>query len=59
MYQRKKINEDDLDQVFAEAAKLVIAKKKLKGVPIAGYDFEKKRAYMEYPDGSIEYAEKA
>lgn len=56
MFERKKMTEDDLDEVFSEAAKLVIQKKKLKGVPIAKYDVESNRAYLEYPDGRIEYA---
>ena len=57
MCDRKKITEDELDEVFKEAAKLIIEKKKLKGVPIAKYDLEKKQAYMEYPDGRKVYAE--
>lgn len=57
MCDRKSITDDELDEVFAEAAKLIIEKKKLKGVPIAGYDVEKKLAYVEYPDGRKVYAE--
>lgn len=57
MCERKTLTEDDLDVVFAEAAKLVIQKKKLKGVPISRYDLETKRAYLEYPDGRKVYAE--
>lgn len=56
MFERKKLTEDELDEVFSEAAKLVIQKKKLKGVPIAKYDVSSNRAYLEYPDGRIEYA---
>ncbi len=57
MFERKKLTEDELDDVFAKAAELVIQKKKLKGVPISRYDIEKKRAYLEYPNGRIVYAE--
>lgn len=56
MCERKTIEEDELDVVFAEAAKLVIEKKKLKGVPISKYDVETKQAYLEYPDGRKVYA---
>ncbi|MCR5782301.1 MAG: hypothetical protein K6G90_06130 [Clostridia bacterium] len=57
MCERKHIDEDELEEVFSEAAKLVIEKKKLKGVPIARYDLDTKKAYLEYPDGSRVYAE--
>ena len=57
MRDRKHIDEDQLEEVFSEAAKLVIEKKKLKGVPISRYDLETKRAYLEYPDGRKVYAE--
>ena len=30
--------------------------KQLKGLPIAGYDTDKKQAFLEYPDGHREYA---
>ena len=59
MYKRTHISEDQLEEVFAEGAKLLIAKKKLKGVPISSYDVEKGKAYLEYPDGRREYAKKA
>lgn len=57
MCERKAIKEDELDIVFAKAADLVIQKKKLKGVPISRYDIKTKKAYLEYPDGRIVYAE--
>lgn len=57
MCERKTIKEDELDDVFAKAAELVIEKKKLKGVPISRYDIKEKRAYLECPDGRIVYAE--
>ncbi len=56
MCERKTITEDELDEVFAQAAKLIIEKKKLKGVPVSRYDVEKKQAYLEYPDGRKVYA---
>jgi hypothetical protein len=57
MCERTQITEEQLDNVFVEGAKLLIAKKKLKGVPISRYDMEKKKAYLEYPDGRRVYAE--
>lgn len=57
MYERKHVSEDELDEIFAEGAKLVIANLKLKGIPIALYDIEKKQVYVEYPDGTREYIE--
>ncbi|MCR5150452.1 MAG: hypothetical protein K6B52_04440 [Clostridiales bacterium] len=56
MYERKKITEDELEEVFEKAAKLIIAKKKLKGIPVAGYDPKRKLPFVEYPDGTKEYA---
>lgn len=56
MCERKTLRDEDLDVVFAQAAKLVIAKKQLKGVPVSRYDIKTKRAYLEYADGSRIYA---
>ena len=36
---------------FKEAVRIENEIKKIKGVPIAGYDEEKRTAYLEYPDG--------
>ena len=44
MCERKTITDEDLDEVFAEGLKLVIARKKLKGIPISKYDLKTKRA---------------
>ncbi len=55
MCERKTITDDDLDEVFEKAAKLVIEKNKIKGIPIAGYDIEKKCPYVEHSDGRIVY----
>lgn len=30
--------------------------KRLKGLSVAGYDTDKKQAFLEYPDGHREYA---
>lgn len=57
MCERKPLKDEDLDAVFEKAAKIVIEKKKIKGIPVAGYDIETKRPYIEYPDGRRIYAE--
>lgn len=55
MCERKQVKDEDLDEIFAEGAKLILANLKLKGIPIAKYDG--KKAYFEYPDGRRDYGE--
>jgi hypothetical protein len=50
------ISDDELTERFKEAIRIENDIKKIKGVPIAGYDTEKKLAYLEYPDGRRKYA---
>jgi hypothetical protein len=50
------ISDDELTERFKEAIRIDNEIKKIKGVPIAGYDTEKKTAYLEYPDGRRKYA---
>jgi hypothetical protein len=50
------ISDDELTERFKEAIRIDNEIKKIKGVPIAGYDIEKKMAYLEYPDGRRKYA---
>lgn len=52
------ISDDELTERFKEAIRIDNEIKKIKGVPIAGYDIEKKVAYLEYPDGRRKYATK-
>lgn len=49
-------SEDDITNAFQAAVRREITIKKQKGIPIARYDSEAKRAYLEYPDGAREYA---
>ncbi len=49
------VSDDDLTYRFKEAIRLDNEAKKIKGVPISGYDVQKKRAYLEYADGHKEY----
>ena len=51
------ISDDELTELFKEAVRIDNEIKKVKGIPIAGYDKEKKLAYLEYPDGRRKYAE--
>ncbi len=52
------LSDDELTERFKEAICIDNEIKRIKGVPIAGYDLEKKLAYHEYPDGRREYATK-
>ena len=46
---------DKVTQVFNDAVNQDIAKKQAKGLPVAKYDTEVKRAYLESADGTREY----
>lgn len=48
-------SEDEITNAFQSAVRREIAKKKQNGIPVARYDNETKRAYLEYPDGTREY----
>ncbi len=50
------ISDNELTERFKAAIRIDNEIKKIKGVPIAGYDKEKKLAYLEYPDGRRKYA---
>lgn len=52
------ISDDELTERFKAAISIDNEIKRIKGVPIAGYDEEKKAAYLEYPDGRRKYATK-
>ena len=51
------ISDEKLTELFKEAIRIENEIKRAKGAPIAGYDRETKRAYLEYPDGRREYAD--
>lgn len=53
------VSDNELTFRFQEAVRIDTEIKKIKKLPIAKYDAKLKRAYIEYPDGRIEYAEKA
>lgn len=51
------MTDDEMTERFRRAIELANLEKKVKGVPIAGYDAKLKKAFLEYPDGSRQYAE--
>ncbi len=51
------ITDEELTERFKEAIRIDNEIKKVKGAPIAGYDRETKKAYLEYPDGRREYVD--
>jgi hypothetical protein len=53
------LSDDELTKRFREAVRIENEIKKIKGQPIAKYDYSKKLPYIEYPDGRKEYAKKA
>lgn len=50
------ISDEELTKRFKESIRIDQQIAKIKGAPIAKYDEEKQRAYLEYPDGSRKYA---
>ena len=50
------MTDDEMTERFIAAVRIADEIKRIKGVPIARYDREKKKPYLEYPDGRIEYA---
>lgn len=49
------ISDEDFTELFRETIKLEAYKRKMKGIPEAKYDVKNKLAYLEYPNGRIEY----
>ena len=49
------VSDDELTERFKEAIRIDNEIKRIKGTPIAGYDSKNKRAFLQYPDGRIEY----
>ena len=50
-------SDNEMDKRAVEAVKAAINKAKICKKPIAGYDKEKKAAYLEYANGDRKYAE--
>ena len=51
------ISDDELTRLFKESIRIDDEIRRIKGLPVARYDAENKRAYLEYPDGRREYVE--
>jgi len=51
------VSDEEFTKRFEEAVRIENDIKRVKGLPIVKYNFEKKAPYLEYPDGRIEYAE--
>ncbi len=53
------ISDEELTLRFAEAVRIEKEISRIKGTPIARYDVNSQKVYLEYPDGHIEYAKEA
>ena len=51
------VSDSEMDTRAVEAVKAAISKAKICKKPVAGYDKEKKAAYIEYANGERKYAE--
>jgi hypothetical protein len=51
------VSDDELTERFKASIRIDNEIKRVKGTPIAGYDTESRRAYLEYADGRREYAD--
>lgn len=49
------ISDEELTHRFKESIRLDDEERKIKGLPVARYDPQEKKAYLEYPDGRREY----
>lgn len=52
------ISDEELTRRFKESIRIDNEVRKIKGLPVAGYDDEARKAYLEYPDGRREYVGK-
>ena len=46
------MTDDEMTERFIVAVRIADEIKRIKGVPIARYDKEQRKPYLEYPDGS-------
>ena len=49
------ISDEELTHRFKEAIRIDKEVRKIKGLPVAKYDDETEKAYLEYPNGRREY----
>ena len=50
-------SDEFMDKLFRNATETAILRNKLKGLPIAKWDNDLKKAYKLYPDGRREYSD--
>ena len=51
----KKLSNSEVTEIFTKAVEQDTTEKKRKGLPVARYDLDSKRAYLENIDGTREY----
>ncbi len=51
-----KLTDEEITEVFQDAVKAAVEKSKKAGNPVCGYDTERRKSYILYPDGRKEYA---
>ena len=49
------LSDEELTERFRQSIRIDNEIRRIKGLPVAKYDKEMKRAYLEYPDGRREY----
>ena len=49
------LTDDEMTEHFKESIRIDNEIRKIKGLPIAKFDKEKNKPYLEYPDGRREY----
>lgn len=49
------LSDEELTKRFRESIRIDNEVRKIKGLPVAGYDDKSQEAYLEYPDGRREY----
>ena len=49
------VKDDEMTKRFIEAVRMDEKAKAIKGLPVSKYDKEKRKAYIQYPDGRKEY----
>lgn len=52
------VNDDDLVERFRAAVEQENERSRAAGLPVTGYDSERKQSYIEYPDGRRVYGDK-
>ena len=50
------ISDDELTQRFKESIRIDNEIRRIKGLPIAGFDEAKNKPYIEYPNGKRQYS---